>query len=107
MIESALYVTRRVQEVEVDIIRVHGLCPLCLFIRAVGVSGLSTTTIVKRRFSLTEYSTREDSNKVPQDFPELLCRSRIYSDGRKCLQPYYKAKDVWKWFKRNKRENIE
>lgn len=43
---------------------------------------------------------REDEGKVPDDFPELRCVSRLYSQGGKCYQPYYRAKDVWKWFKK-------
>jgi hypothetical protein len=42
---------------------------------------------------------REDKNKVPDDFPKMMCIGRIWSEDGKPYQPYYKAKDVWKWFK--------
>jgi len=44
---------------------------------------------------------REDKGKVPDDFPKMRCISHIYSEGGKPLMPYYKAKEVWKWFRKH------
>jgi len=41
---------------------------------------------------------REDKGKVPDDFPELRARARIHSEGGKPFQPYYRAREVWKYF---------
>ena len=42
---------------------------------------------------------REDKGKVPDDFPALRARGRIYSEGGKPYMPYYDAREVWKYFR--------
>ena len=42
---------------------------------------------------------REDKGKVPDDFPQLRARGRIYSKGGIPYMPYYKAQEVWKFFR--------
>ncbi len=41
----------------------------------------------------------KSKGRVPNDFPEMKCVSRIGSESNKCYRPFYSAKDVWTWFK--------
>lgn len=50
-----------------------------------------------------------DQNKVPDDFPQLKSvgitrwkEDKFIEDGIP-YQPYYRAKEVWKWFKEKKK----
>lgn len=48
-----------------------------------------------------------DENKVPDDFPQLKSvgitrwKGDKFIEGGIPYQPYYKAKEVWKWFKKH------
>jgi len=44
-------------------------------------------------------TAREDEGKVPDDFPQMRVRARLGSQGGKAYKPYYRAREVWKWFK--------
>jgi len=41
-----------------------------------------------------------DEGKVPPGFPRCYAEIRIYSDGGRPIRPYYKARDVWRYFKK-------
>lgn len=41
---------------------------------------------------------REDKGKVPDDFPEMRAISHIGSEKGRPYKPYYRAREVWKYF---------
>lgn len=47
-----------------------------------------------------------DRGLVPEDFPRLRARGRIYSEGGKLYMPYYDARKVWDWFKDNQQKRM-
>jgi len=55
--------------------------------------------IAREAYDLTEMEF--DAGKVPDDFPEMKCISHIFSKGGKPYRSYYKAQEVWKWFKKH------
>ena len=42
---------------------------------------------------------KRDKGKVPDDFPEMRAISHIGSEKGRPYKPYYRAREVWKYFK--------
>ena len=49
---------------------------------------------------------KEDLGKVPDQFPEMKCRGRIYSKGGIPYMPYYPAHSVWLYFANLKKDKM-
>lgn len=47
-----------------------------------------------------------DRGLVPENFPKLYARGRIYSEDGKLYMPYYKARDIWNWFKEQQQKRL-